>query len=95
MWADRAIRDPGDEDVHGPPWDDLDVGQDLWLDPVCDEVGETLFLGQWVLNTEDVVCLISTPSTSSPPAVFANATTVFMIGPGEERSRLNSSVLPS
>src|ERR1022692_4183593 len=37
----------------------------------------------------------STPSTMTPPEVFANATIAFRTPSGEERSRLNSSVLPS
>ncbi len=39
--------------------------------------------------------LSSTPRSSVPPAVLANATTVRITPSGEERSRLNSSVLPS
>jgi len=37
----------------------------------------------------------STPITSRPPAELAKATRVRSAGAGEERSRLNSSVLPS
>ena len=33
--------------------------------------------------------------TKRPPAVFAKATKVFNIGLGEDKSRLNSKVLPS
>ncbi len=38
---------------------------------------------------------LSTPMTIVPPAVFANATSVLRIPSGEDKSRLNSRVLPS
>lgn len=79
-----------------PPGDDLDGGDEFWGDVVRNKVRQAfLFLQKTSGTPLTPLAPSSTPIRRVPPEVLANAAMVFSAPSGEERSRLNSSVLPS
>jgi len=78
-----------------PPGQDLDLRDEPRADPVADQVGESLLLIQRVGHAAHIAAAILHPISRVPPAVLAKATIVFNAPSDEERSLLNSSVLPS
>jgi len=83
------------QNVGAPSREDFQFRNQARENAVADHTGQAFFHVQRVLHAADVPRRVFHADQQCAPAVLAKATMPRSTPPGEERSRLNSSVLPS